>query len=229
MPWIVPSAEDLYFLGELGTDYLADEYDALWDKCNLMGSTQPKPDYTAGLSCNAFSEEEMHKLENYARPSHPFRVTANLLFPFLVCEVESDNMGLNRADRQNIHSASIAVRAIIMLYREAFNQVAPNRVSDLFGTILTFTITHDNDRVLIYGHYAVAASDRPDTLKFYRYPIALFSLSIRDCKDSNKPYNFVYNVYERFAPQHLKRIKDAVAGLASPPPADRVILNWIRS
>ena len=32
----------------------------------------------------------------------------------------------------------------------------------------------------------------------------------------HKPYNFVWNIYEEFAPDHLKRIKDAVAYLPSP-------------
>lgn len=214
-PWVVPSAEILYFRGEHNLNWIGEELDTEWIKCVAMGSTKPKPDYTAGLQRKAFTEEEIEKLENYATPIRPFYFTPNLCFPFLICEAKSGERGLNEADRQNIHSASIAVNAIVMLYKEAFMTTSPDRVQKLYGQVLVFTISHDNDRVFLYGHFTVV--DDTGQLEFYRYPIALFSLTTKDGADRLKAYNFVRHVYEKFAPEHRQRIKDAVTYLASPP------------
>ncbi|KAL9127165.1 MAG: hypothetical protein Q9217_003898 [Psora testacea] len=226
-PWIVPSAEVLFFRDELKLNYIGDELNAEWIRCATMGGTRPKPDYTAGLLQIAFTEEEINKLENYAQPARPFRFTPELSFPFLMCEAKTGEVGLNEADRQNIHSASIAVRAIIVLYQTAFGHTAPHRVHELYGKVLVFTVSHDNDRVLLYGHFAIAKPNFPTELKFYRHPIALFSLTIRDGADRYQAYNFVWNVYEKFAPDHRKRIKDAVAQLESP--AERTGLSFVAS
>ena len=215
-PWIVPSAEVLIVRRELSLDYIGEELNAEWIRCAPMGSTIPKPDYMAGLLSSAFTKEEVNKLENYAQPTRPFRFTPRICFPFLMCEAKTGEEGLNKADRQNIHSASIAVRAIIVLYKEAFGQTAPHRVDEIYGQVLVFTVSHDHDRVVLYGHFAVLAPDLPGKLKFYRHPIALFSLAIDDGVDRYKAYNFVCNVYEKFAPDHLKRIKGAVAQLENP-------------
>ncbi len=224
-PWIVPSAEVLYFCDELKLDYIGDELNAEWIRCATMGGKRPKPDYIAGLLQTAFTEEEIDKLENYARPDRPFRFTPELSFPFLMCEAKTGEVGLNEADRQNIHSASIAVRAIVMLYREAFGHTAPHRVRELYGKVLAFTVSHDNDRVLLYGHFAVA--NISGELEFYHYPIDIISLTIRDGVGRYRAYNFVWNVYEKFAPDHRKRIKDAVAHL--PSPAKRTALSFSAS
>ncbi|KAI4143981.1 MAG: hypothetical protein LQ340_006814, partial [Diploschistes diacapsis] len=217
MPWVVPSAETLMYCGDLNLDYIGEEYNAIWIKCATMGSKAPKPDYTAGLLSTAFTEEEVGKLENYAQPTRPFRFTPEICFPFLMCEAKTGERGMNEAERQNIHSGSIAVRAIFELYQEAYARKAPNRLQELNGKVLVFTISHDNHRVSVYGHYAVAEPEHPGGLRFYRYGIALFSLSIGNGADRCKAYNFVMNVYENFAPDHLKRIKDAVAHLPSIP------------
>jgi hypothetical protein len=115
-PWVMPSAENLFRRGELKLDYIGDEIDAEWIRCATMGGKKLKPDYTAGLLKTAFTGEEIQKLENYAQPTHPFRSTPNICFPFLMCEVKTGERRLNEADRQNIHSGSIAVRAIIVLH-----------------------------------------------------------------------------------------------------------------
>lgn len=214
-PWVVPSAETLFFRGKLKIDYIGEELNAEWIRCATMGSTRPKPDFTGGLLPTAFTKEEISKLENYAQPTKPFRFTPDLSFPFLVCEVKTGEEGLNKADRQNIHSASIAVRAIIMLYREAFGH-GSDRVLQLYGEVLVFSVSHDNDRIFIYGHFAVAEPDFPEGLKYYRYPIVILSLTTRGGADIYKANNFIMNVYEDFAPGHRKRIIDAVEKLPRP-------------
>ena len=208
-PWVVPSAETLFLRGKLKIDYIGEELNAEWIRCTTMGSTRPKPDFTGGLLPTAFTEEEISKLENYAQPTKPFRFTPYLSFPFLVCEAKTGEEGLNKADRQNIHSASIAVRAVIMLYREAFGH-GSDRVLQLYGEVLVFSVSPDNDRIFIYGHFAVAEPDFPERLKYYCYPIAISSFTTRPGADMYKACNFIMDVYEDFPSVHRKRIKDGV-------------------
>jgi hypothetical protein len=226
-PWVVPAAEALIIRGELRNDWIGEELNSEWGRCATFGSTTPKPDYTAGLRRESFTEEEVEKLENYATATRPFHFTPTLCFPFLICEAKTGERGLNEADRQNIHSASIAVRAIMSLYQEAFGGTAPHRVQELFGRVLVFTVSHDNDRVLLYGHFAVADPKVEGGLRFYRHPIDLFSLSTRGGADRLKAYNFVRNVYEKFATEHRTRIKVAVARL--PGLAERTGLSFAAS
>ena len=215
-PLIVPSAETLFFCDELNVDYIGDEVNADWTRCATMGGTVPKPDYTAGILPKAFTAEERENLQHYASPMRPFLFTPELAFPFLMCEAKTGERGMNEADRQNVHSASIAVRAIIELYKEAFGKTAPDRVRDLYGKILVFTVSHDNDRACVYGHFAVAATTPGEELEFYRHQFALTSLIVDDGRDSYRVYNFVRNVYDNFAPEHLERIKDAAKVLRRP-------------
>ena len=226
-PWVVPSAENLFFSGEITLDYIDEEIQADWTRCATMGGTRPKPDYTAGLSRTAFTEEEIGILENYTSFERPFLFTPNLCFPFLMCEAKIGYEGLDEADRHNIHSASIAVGAIIELYKAAFGTTYPDRMNELNGQVLAFSVSHNNSLVYLYGHYAVLSDDSTRTPKFYRYDIAIFSFTLYDGADRYKAYNFVRNVYEKFAPEHRKRIKDAVASL--PALAERTGLAFAAS
>ena len=207
-PWVVPSAEVLFYCGELDANIIGDEVNAEWSRCATMGSTRPKPDYAAGLLPSAFTKDEIQKLRNYASPTRSVFFTPDLCFPFLICEVKTGEQGFNQADRQNIHSASIAVKGVIELFKTAFGDNS-ERVKDLYGQVLVFTVSHDNDRVCLYGHYAV--NTEADELQYYRYQIALISLSAQDGADKYMAYNFVRNVYDIFAPMHQKRIRDASA------------------
>ncbi|KAK3177092.1 hypothetical protein OEA41_008420 [Lepraria neglecta] len=226
-PWVVPSAENLFFSGEITLDYIGEEIQADWTGCATMGDTRPKPAYTAGLSRTAFTKEEIGKLENYTSFERPFLFTPNLCFPFLICEAKIRYEGVYKADRQNIHSASIAVGAIIELYKAAFGTTYPDRMNELNGQVLAFSVSHNNTLVNLYGHYAVLSDDSTRKPSFYRYDIEMFGLTIRDGADRYKAYNFVYNVYEKFAPEHRKRIKDAVASL--PALAERTGLMFAAS
>ncbi|KAG8629893.1 hypothetical protein KVT40_001512 [Elsinoe batatas] len=217
MPWIVPSAELLYFCGELNHDYIGDAVDADWIRCATMGSTRPKPDYCAGLLTHAYNQAELAALRAYASAQRPVFFTPELSFPFLVCEVKTGETGLNQADRQNIHSASIAVRAIVELYKAAFGVQDPARITNLYGQVLAFSISHDNDRAQVYGHYCALKEATNDELEFYRYPLTFVSLSAADGADKDRVYSFTRNVYDRFVPEHLHRIKAAAACLPQPP------------
>ncbi|KAI9826036.1 MAG: hypothetical protein M1826_006834 [Phylliscum demangeonii] len=223
-PWVVPSAENLFFSGVPIPDYIGEEIQADWSRCATMGGTRPKPDYTVGLLPTAFTKEEVAKLQNYTSLERPFCFTPNLCFPFLICEAKTGQDGLDKAARQNIHSASLSVRAIIVLYQAVFGAKDQDRVNELYGQVLAFTVSHNNKLVNLYGHYAVLSNDTPPTLNFYRYDIAMFSLTMYNGADRYKAYNFVRNVYEKFAPEHRKRIQTAAAFL--PTLANRTGLSF---
>jgi hypothetical protein len=56
MPWVVPS-ENLFFCGEIISDYIGEEIRADWSRRATMGSTQPnKLDYTTGILRKAFTD-----------------------------------------------------------------------------------------------------------------------------------------------------------------------------
>lgn len=196
---------------------MVEEIGAEWIRCATMGSTRPKPDYAVGLSRKVFSKSEREKLDNYVTIDRPFYFTPELCFPFLVCEVKTAEAGLTKADRQNIHSASIAVKAIISLYEEAFLLTEPDRVHDLLGKVLVFSVSHNNNFVWLYGHFAIR-TDSTNNLSYHRYPNAHYSLVIDGGAERLKSYNFVMNLYEKFAPDHLKRIQLAIAALRTPKP-----------
>ncbi|KAK0302215.1 hypothetical protein LTR82_017950 [Friedmanniomyces endolithicus] len=228
-PWVVPSAENLFFSGCTALDYIGEEIQAEWIRCQPMGVSRPKPDFAVGLRRLAFREDELRKLENYATAETPFNFTPDLCFPFLVCEVKTGRIGTEQANTQNIHSASIAVRAIVRLFVAAYGR-DHDRTKELLGRILAFSVSHNNRLVNLYGHYAVASASSDDSagsLQFFRYDIAMFSLTMNDGQDRYKAYNFIRNLYDKFAPQHLQRIQDAVGQMA--PPAQRTEISFAAS
>jgi hypothetical protein len=204
MPWVIPSAEDLFFGGKADMEYLGDEAQEDWFKCEAMGSTRPMPDCAIGILPNkAFTEGHLRKLKSFATPANPFFFTDRVCFPFLLCEVATGAQGLAAADRKNAHSASIAARAIIELVKAGSE--APH-VDQLYGKVLTFSISHDDRQAKLYGHYAVA-SGRPDGRpEFRRHHIGTYSIKSNEMFTA---YNFVRNIYETFAPIHRDRIKRA--------------------
>lgn len=72
-----------------------------------------------------------------------------MYFPFLTCEVKCGVIALDAADRQNAHNMSIALKALVVFFKEM------KREQELNREILTFSISHDHKCVRIYGHYPV--------------------------------------------------------------------------
>lgn len=209
-PHIVPSAELMCILdGDTTLENVREEMSVDWTKCNLLGGTQPRPDYAYGLSSATFTEEELCKLQNYATIDNPTKFTESMYFPFLVCEAKCGKKNINDADRQNVHSASIAVNAIIQLCRTG----GEDHAQSLSGQILVFSISHDNERVKIYGHFALIRDGRTT---FHRYDVHDYSLAGHYGRDRNTGSNFTRAVYSKFYPQHLKRIAQAIARLPDP-------------
>jgi len=209
-PHIVPSAELLYVInGETALENVREEMSVDWTKCGLLGGTQPRPDYAYGLSSAAFTDEERAKLENYTNINNPTKVTGAMYFPFLLCEAKCGRKNINDADRQNVHSASIAVHAIVQLYRAAGDDSA----QDLSGRILVFSVSHDNERVKIYGHFPLIRDGR---VTFHRYYIHDYSLDGHYGRNRDTGSNFTRAVYRDFYPVHLSRIQQAIARLQDP-------------
>lgn len=129
-----------------------------------------------------------------------------MYFPFLTCEVKCGAAALDIADRQNAHSMTLAVRAIVELFR------AVKREDEVNRQILAFSISHDHRSARIYGHYPVIAGK--DT-KYYRHPIRTFDFTELDGKDKWTAYRFTKNVYDTWMPAHFKNICSAIDQLPS--------------
>jgi len=158
---------------------------------------------------SAFTDDEVERLKSYTAPGKATLFTGKLYFPFLTCEVKCGENGLNIADRQNAHSASMAVDAIVQLYRDR----AVSRAEELHRKILVFSVSHDHTMVNIYGYYALIEGDKTT---FYRHLIRSFNFTDLDGKDRDLAYKFTRKVYDTFVPTHLERIQSAVAQLPDP-------------
>lgn len=130
-----------------------------------------------------------------------------MYFPFLTAEVKCGNEALNNADRQNAHSAAVAANAVVELYRLV------SRQDELNQKILTFSISHDNEAVRIYGHYALTKGNQ--TL-FYRAPIEKLNITRKNGQDKWTPYTFTRNVFDIFYPIHHERICSTIDQLPDP-------------
>ncbi|KAJ4414617.1 hypothetical protein N0V85_003070 [Neurospora sp. IMI 360204] len=114
--------------------------------------------------------------------------------------------GFEISDRQNAHSMTLAVRAIVELFRSLKREDEVNR------QILAFSISHNENWVTIYGHYPVI--NGKDT-EYYRYPIESVDFTIADGKNKWTAYRFTRNVYDIWMPAHLKNIRSAIDQLPS--------------
>ncbi|KAK5105707.1 hypothetical protein LTR62_002351 [Meristemomyces frigidus] len=209
-PHIVPSAELLHLRdGESELENIREELSVDWTKCSLMGGTQPRPDGAFGLSSQSFSEVERAKMDNYTNIDNPTKFTESLYFPFLLHEAKCDKKNVSEADRQNIHSASIAVRAIVRLCRAS----GEDHAQQLNGWILVFSISHDHERVKIYGHFPLIRDGRTT---FHRYNVHNYNLNEHYGRERNTGSNFTRALYRDFYPRHLERIRQAIAGLPDP-------------
>lgn len=210
-PLITPSAELLHVFGSTHLAHLREEINTIWTKCICLASgPRPKPDFAVGLKSSAFTEIELKKLAPYVGGSKEtcfVKVTNDIFFPFLTCEAKCGEVGLTVADRQNAHSASIAVNAVVQLYK------AVSREKEIDKKILAFSISHDNETVRIYGHYALIQEDKTS---FYRYAIHKFDFTALDGKEKWTAYAFTKNLYDKFLPLHLERVKSAIIQLPDP-------------
>ena len=210
-PLIVPPIKSLYLKdGKDKFGCLTDEVNTQWYETWVLAGPRPKPDLVVGFLSTSFTIEENQKLTNYTSLDNLTRPTDELSFPFLMCEVKCGNEGLDYADRQNMHSCSVAVKALLKLEQKA-DQYRENgkQFEDLLGKILVYSISHDQKNARVYGHYALAEGEK---WTYYRHFIDSFDIANKE-RDLLALHNFARNVLTSYSPKLLKRLQKAIGAL----------------
>ncbi|KAJ8064822.1 hypothetical protein OCU04_007130 [Sclerotinia nivalis] len=210
-PLLCPSAQVLRIYGAKHLKVLNESLNEGWNSAIPFAGPRPQPDYSVGFGRSAFTNDQLEKLEPFVggimdNCTSYFMATWRMYLPFLTSEVKCGTAALDIADRQNAHSMTLAVRAMVELFRLV------KREKELHREILAFSISHDHRSVRIYGHYPVI-DDKNTT--FYRHMIRTFDFTELDGKDKWTAYKFTKNVYDIWMPTHLERIRSAVDDLPS--------------
>jgi hypothetical protein len=153
---------------------------------------RPQPDYVVEFGRSAFTEDELNKLDRLAGNSITgaksyYMATYYIYLPFFSCEVKCGAAALDVADRQNAHSMTLAVRGVVEMFRHVKSEKEIDR------EILTFSVSHDDRSMRIYGHYPVIKEK--DTV-YYRYLIREFSFIELGGKEKWTAYKFIKNMYD---------------------------------
>jgi hypothetical protein len=210
-PLIIPSLRLLYYWGANDLKHVVDEVNASWyEQCVLEGP-QIHPDLAIGLFSSAFTEGEIDKLKRYTSVDNWTKVTLEMYFPFLMCEVKCGREGLDMADRQNMHSCSVAIRALLRIEQEADKYRPEKKMESLNGQVLVFSISHDQQDARLYGHYAQVQGEK---WTYYRYHIQKFDLIKKE--GLLAIHNAVRNILKAHLPEHVQRLQDALAALPDP-------------
>ena len=211
-PLIAPWAEAYATLsGTRDLDIAIESVNEGWNNSNPIIKPRPQPDYAVGFKRSAFSEDQLQKLQPFLgdpSSSSYFMGTYYMHFPFFTCEVKCGSAGLDIADRQNLHSMTLAVRGIVELFRLA------NRAEELHRQVLAFSISHDHETVRIYGHFPVIEGTR---VTYWRYPLRKYDFTERKGMEKWTAYPFVKNVYDLWMPTLLKMITSAIDDLRPEP------------
>lgn len=204
-PLVFPSVVDLYVRGHRALKDLIQGNNDNWNRSIPFFGPRPQPDHTVGYRVTSFDDVQLRKLRIQQSDSTHYAARDDIYFPFLTCEVKGSQQSLDIADRQNMHSMAVAVRGVVELYKQV------QRQDELHRQILAFSVSHDHRNVYIYGHYA---DQNGNDIAYYRHRIQEIRLS--DPKDRWVAYKFVCNVYEHFAPLHLRRLKEIIDQLSDP-------------
>ena len=171
-----------------------------------MAGPRPKPGLAVGFLSSAFTTAENQKLTNHTSFENLTRPTEDMCFQFLICEAKR---GLDYAERQNMHSCSIAVKALLKLEQKADQYRVDKRFGSLLGKILVYSISHNERDARIYGHFALVEGEK---WMYFRHYIAGFDISHEE-SDLLALHNFAHNVLTLYAPKLLKSIQEAIAAL----------------
>ncbi|KAL8656636.1 MAG: hypothetical protein Q9226_002606 [Calogaya cf. arnoldii] len=215
-PLIVPGVETYALLSpNRNLDIAIESVNDGWNSSNPITKPRPQPDYAVGFSRLALSDDQRKKLGPFmGDPSCSSYImgTYYMLFPFLTCEVKAGGAaGLEVADRQNLHSMTLAVRGIVTLFRLV------DRAKELHRRVLAFSLSHDNEVVRIYGHYPVIEGDKTT---YWRYPMRKYDFTERKGRERWAAYKFTKNVYDLWMPKLFKMITSAVDQLPLEPDVD---------
>lgn len=130
--------------------------------------------------------------------NHLFAARDTMYFPFLTSEVKCGAIGLDVADRQSQHSASIGIRSLV----ELFSLVG--REKELHRRYLFFSISHNDWNVRIWGHFSIIKGSAEPT--YWRELVDEMGLVAVDGKRRWKPATFVKNLYNEFVGAHFKKL-----------------------
>lgn len=148
MPLVVPSPELLSIADYPGMGQMSEAMNAEWTQCNTICGPRPKPNFVVGISPSAFDDDEKGELRLNHTSASPNLFPEYMYFPFLVCEVKDCNRPILEAERQSMHGASIAVQAIVQLYRKI------SAADEVDRKVLAFSVAHNQSEVKIFGHFA---------------------------------------------------------------------------
>ncbi len=191
-PLICPSAQILRIYGAKHLNHLFESVNEGWNSMAEFEGSLPQPDYSVGFRQSAFTQKQLNKLKPFvgepgSKLTTYFMATTRMYFPFLTCEVKCGAAALDVADRQNAQNMSVALRALVVLFRSV------KREKELDRKILAFSISHDHRSVRIYGHYAIIEGNKTS---YYRHPIHEFSFTARDGMEKWTAYKIVKTVYD---------------------------------
>ena len=209
-PLIVPWAEAHASLSaKRDLDIAIESVNEGWNSSNPITKPRPQPDYAIGFKRSAFSDDQLKKLQPFlGEPSSSsyFMGTYYMHFPFFTCEVKCGSAGLDIADRQNLHSMTLAVRAVVELFRLV------NRAEELHREILAFSVSHDHETVRIYGHFPVIEGTK---ITYWRHSLRKYDFTERKGMEKWTAYTFMKNVYDIWMPTHFRKISSAIDDLPS--------------
>lgn len=209
---IVPSAEILADKGAKHLTNLRETNNAMWTNSipfihppgsgsGSRSGPRPQPDFGLGFDRDAFSREQLQKLQPFLgdviADSSLYAATYQMYLPFLTSEVKCGDGELDVADRQNVYAQSVILRGLHSIFRLV------GREKELHREISSFSISHNDECVRIWGHYAVI--DGTD-VKFYRHSIRKFDFTELNGKERWTTYTFVRNIYDLWLPKHFERI-----------------------
>ncbi|KAK9443250.1 hypothetical protein VB005_04320 [Metarhizium brunneum] len=116
-------------------------------------------------------------------------------------EMKCGFTSLEEADRQNAHTATLAVRGVVELF------MVLKREHEIDRKILAFSVSQDHRQVRLYGHYA---DFKEGDAKYYRHTIRTFDFTELDGKEKFTSYRFIKNIYEIWMPQHFSMLCSAI-------------------
>lgn len=206
-PYLVPSAESpaLQYPEEIRD--LTEGHNDRWLDNVVFYKKLPQPDRTLAFAYSAFTEVERCKLGLSPERKSPFLACHGSLFPFFTAEVKCGKEGLDTADNANLNSMTVALRAVVELYRRT------GQAAKVHRRFLGFSMSHDDGWVRIYGHYPEIYGDE---IKFYRRKGRAFAYDDNDAAEWDTAAQFVRNVQTTYASLHLKRLKEAIECLRDP-------------
>ena len=200
-PLLVPSAEVFASFGAKHLDGIVESVNEGWNNCYPITKIRPQPDSAFGYERSAFSDSQLDKLRpTLGDPSFIsyFKATYYMLFPFLTKEVKTGIMGLDTADNQNLHSATIAARAVVELFKLV------GREKELHQEIVALSISHDDQSIRLYAHYPIIDGNK---VTIWRHTADQYYLSP---KTKWRTWTFTKNVFDIFSTMHLKRLRSVI-------------------